>query len=191
MDKSLLLKEVGAFIKDNSPDLSSAFTELNLPDEKNSPSSLSEKLGSIREYLPLSKLLQTITRLEQRLDAVEKQNDNLLYFIHFIYENFNELANGYYPSAPSNGKSRMGYKTDSLTTMSDNSASPRLTPRESEVLECLVRGFGVKEIAAKLFISQNTVITHKKNLKEKFNARNTVDMIAKAFQFDCETQFRQ
>jgi len=190
VDKSLLLKEVSTFIKENSPDLSSVFTELNILDEKNSPSSLSEKLGSIREYLPLSKLLQTITRLEQRLEAVEKQNDNLLYFIHFIYENFNELANGYFPSGPSNGKSRIGNKIDSLATMSDNPPSPRLTPRESEVLECLVRGFAVKEIAAKLFISRNTVITHKKNLKEKFNARNTVDMIAKAFQFDSETPFR-
>ena len=190
MDKSLLLKEVSTFIKENSPDLSSVFAELNILDEKNNPSSLSGKLGSIREYLPLSKLLQTITRLEQRLDAVEKQNDNLLYFIHFIYENFSELANGYFPSATSNGKSRMTHKTDSLTTMSDNQSSPRLTPRESEVLEYLVKGFGVKEIAAKLFISRNTVITHKKNLKEKFNARNTVDMIAKAFQFNSETAFR-
>ena len=85
MDKSILLKEVSAFIKENSPDLSTVFTELNMPDEKNQPSSLSEKLGNIREYLPLSKLLQIMARLEQRVEALEKQNDNLLYFIHFLH----------------------------------------------------------------------------------------------------------
>jgi len=190
VDRTVLLKEISTFIKENSPDLSTACTELNILDEKSSSPSLSEKLGSIREYLPLSKLLQTITRLEQRVDSLEKQNDNLLYFIHFIYENFSELANGYFLSGSSHGKSRAEQKNDSLTSLSDHPTSPRLTPREFEVLEYLVRGFGVKEIAAKLFISRNTVITHKKNLKEKFNARNTVDMIAKAFQFDSEAAFR-
>ena len=102
---------------------------------------------------------------------------------------FSELANGNFPTS-TDGRSRIGHKSESLATINDNPAPPRLTPRESEVLECLVRGFGVKEIAAKLYISQNTVITHKKNLKEKFNARNTVDMISKAFQLDSETPFR-
>ena len=190
MQKSVLLKEVSDFIKENAPDFSTMFTDLNIPDEKNIPSSLSEKLGSIRQYLPVSKLLQSVARLEQRVEALEKQNDNLLYFIHFIYENFSELANGHFPSKPADRRNQIEHKTNSEPISKDKPVPPRLTPRESEVLECLVRGFGVKEIASKLFISHNTVITHKKNLKEKFDARSTVEMISKAFHLDTENAFR-
>jgi DNA-binding NarL/FixJ family response regulator len=57
---------------------------------------------------------------------------------------------------------------------------PCPTRREKDVLELLVKGLCAKEIANKLFISESTVITHKKNLKEKFNAKNTVELISKA-----------
>jgi DNA-binding CsgD family transcriptional regulator len=39
-----------------------------------------------------------------------------------------------------------------------------------------------KEIASKLNISPNTVITHRKNLISKFNVRNTAQLIKKASQ---------
>jgi DNA-binding CsgD family transcriptional regulator len=57
---------------------------------------------------------------------------------------------------------------------------PSLTRREIEVLQLLVKGLCAKEIASSLFISESTVITHKKNLKKKFDARNSVELISKA-----------
>ena len=180
MDKSLLLEEINAFIRENSTELNSLLPDVNVSDEKDVPTSLTEKLDSLRGYMPVSKILQAIARAEQRIEALEKQNDNLLYFIHFIYEHFSELASGFGKSE--NAVKKIKDECRPLSRESQHSSLPRLTQRESEVLDCLVKGFGVKEIASKLFISQNTVITHKKNLKEKFNARNTVDMISKAFQ---------
>ena|SRR5690554_5939582 len=51
------------------------------------------------------------------------------------------------------------------------------TPREREVLELIANGFTSQEIADKLFISLNTVETHRRNLINKFQARNMAEMI--------------
>lgn len=47
-----------------------------------------------------------------------------------------------------------------------------LTPREIEVLIFLVRGYINKEIAEKMNISTNTVITHRKNITEKLGIKS-------------------
>jgi DNA-binding CsgD family transcriptional regulator len=55
-----------------------------------------------------------------------------------------------------------------------------VSPRESQILELISKGIIAKNIAKKLNISLNTVITHRKNLLSKFNVRNTAEMISKA-----------
>ena len=42
-----------------------------------------------------------------------------------------------------------------------------VSEREKEIIMCLVQGMSNKEIAAKLFISVNTVITHRRNISRK------------------------
>lgn len=44
-----------------------------------------------------------------------------------------------------------------------------LSEREKEIVGCIVRGMSGKEIADKLFISVNTVMTHRKNIFRKLN----------------------
>lgn len=55
-----------------------------------------------------------------------------------------------------------------------------LTKRELEILSLLINGRETKEIASELFISIDTVSTHRKNLLRKTKARNTSEMIAMA-----------
>jgi DNA-binding CsgD family transcriptional regulator len=62
------------------------------------------------------------------------------------------------------------------------SLSVNISQRESEILEMIGEGQIAKEIASKLNISPNTVITHRKNLISKFNVRNTAQLIKKASQ---------
>ncbi len=59
-------------------------------------------------------------------------------------------------------------------------ASTLITHREKEVLGLLSQGYKVKEIADLLFVSHHTVQSHKKNMIQKFNSRNTVDLIVTA-----------
>jgi DNA-binding NarL/FixJ family response regulator len=54
---------------------------------------------------------------------------------------------------------------------------PKLSRREREVLTLIIQEFTTSEIAEKLFISQNTVETHRKNLLQKLNVRNTAGLV--------------
>lgn len=44
-----------------------------------------------------------------------------------------------------------------------------LSDREKEIVGCIVRGMTNKEVADKLYISINTVLTHRKNISRKLN----------------------
>jgi len=57
-----------------------------------------------------------------------------------------------------------------------------ITPRELEILEAIAAGLSTREIAAKLFVSENTVKTHSSRLFDKLSARRRTQavQIAKA-----------
>ncbi|HTE29071.1 MAG TPA: response regulator transcription factor [Chryseolinea sp.] len=52
--------------------------------------------------------------------------------------------------------------------------------REREVLELVAQGFSSKEIAHKLFITEKTVESHRKNMVDKAGVKNTVQLTAHA-----------
>jgi DNA-binding NarL/FixJ family response regulator len=54
---------------------------------------------------------------------------------------------------------------------------PKLSRREKEVLRLITQEFTTSEIGEKLFISQSTVETHRKNLLLKLNVRNTAGLV--------------
>lgn len=55
----------------------------------------------------------------------------------------------------------------------------RLTNRENEILQLLAKAMNRNEIAAKLFISDETVKMHTKNLYKKLKAKNKIDALIK------------
>jgi DNA-binding NarL/FixJ family response regulator len=55
-----------------------------------------------------------------------------------------------------------------------------LTNREMEVLQLLAKGYSTREIATALFITEKTVETHRKNMVEKAQVKNTVELVAYA-----------
>ena len=57
-----------------------------------------------------------------------------------------------------------------------------LTEREKEILKLIVEGLSNKEIGDQLFISVRTVDTHRRNIMEKIEARNTADLVRKALE---------
>jgi DNA-binding NarL/FixJ family response regulator len=59
---------------------------------------------------------------------------------------------------------------------------PHLSKREIEVLKLIVQEYTTQEIADKLFISNHTVETHRKNLLDKLNARNIAGLVKYAIQ---------
>jgi DNA-binding CsgD family transcriptional regulator len=52
-----------------------------------------------------------------------------------------------------------------------------ITPRELEILEAIAAGLSTREIAAKLFVSENTVKTHSGRLFDKLNAKRRTQAV--------------
>ncbi len=66
-------------------------------------------------------------------------------------------------------KSQRGEEPDS---------SGSLSPREKEVLDLVSEGLTNKEVADRLYISENTVKYHMKNILDKLHLRNRSQVIA-------------
>ncbi|HEY2825364.1 MAG TPA: helix-turn-helix transcriptional regulator [Gemmatimonadales bacterium] len=52
-----------------------------------------------------------------------------------------------------------------------------LTPRELEILELIAQGLSNKEIAARVFVSENTVKTHSSRVFDKLGARRRTQAV--------------
>ena len=63
-------------------------------------------------------------------------------------------------------------------------AVPVISRREKEVLALIAEGYSSKQIADKLFISNHTVESHRKNLMEKFGASNMPVVIRQAIEYN-------
>lgn len=69
-----------------------------------------------------------------------------------------------------------------LSSFSGEPASALLSEREMEVLECMVDGQTTQQMAARLFISENTVKTHVRHIFEKLDVSNRAEAVGKAMQ---------
>ena len=59
----------------------------------------------------------------------------------------------------------------------DPSATPRLTDRELEVLRLVAKGLNNREVAKELFISENTVKNHVRNILEKLQLHSRMEAV--------------
>jgi DNA-binding NarL/FixJ family response regulator len=90
--------------------------------------------------------------------------EELVKAIHVVHEG------GIYFSGEA-GKALADYQKSS------KNALPELTPREKEILELIAEGYTNPQIAEKIFLSQFTVDSHRKNLLAKLNVKNTATLI--------------
>lgn len=58
----------------------------------------------------------------------------------------------------------------------------QLTSREQEVIALVAKEFSTKQIATELFISRETVSTHRKNIMRKLNVKNSAGMVRRSFE---------
>jgi hypothetical protein len=64
-----------------------------------------------------------------------------------------------------------------LRSSSNHFELPRLTKREQQILSAIADGHTSIEIGEKLFISVITVETHRRNLLQKFKAKNMIELV--------------
>lgn len=60
---------------------------------------------------------------------------------------------------------------------------PRLTKREKQILQLVAQGKTSNMIAEELFLSPLTVDTHRKNLLQKFQVKNSTELVSYALQY--------
>jgi len=95
------------------------------------------------------------------ISAVKRDNNSMLFSIEKkknsnpLFEFKNILTNYYHPGPE----------------------GARLSNREKEILAWLSEGLSSKQIADKLFISESTVINHRKNMLKKTNSKNIAELI--------------
>jgi len=70
------------------------------------------------------------------------------------------------------------------STESGQVTSTNLTRRELDVLRLIAKSQTNDEIAKQLYLSVNTIKTHRKNLLFKLNARNTAGLVAYVYEND-------
>ena len=58
----------------------------------------------------------------------------------------------------------------------DSEEEKTLTQREQEIVTYVVKGFTNKQIADKLFLSQHTVVTHRRNIASKLNIHSSAGL---------------
>lgn len=66
--------------------------------------------------------------------------------------------------------------TDVYQTESKDSERMELTPREKEVVKGIVMGLSNKEIAARINVSVNTVMTHRRNIASKLQIHSSAGL---------------
>ncbi|MBC7654172.1 MAG: response regulator transcription factor [Oligoflexus sp.] len=96
-----------------------------------------------------------------------------------LTETIRKLASGIYDfdttSVCKNGNSNLIFKDDFINRY-------KLSKREIEVLKLITEGLTNHKIAEKLFLSTFTIDTHRKNIIQKINVKNTAELVKFAFE---------
>jgi len=56
-----------------------------------------------------------------------------------------------------------------------------LTKQEKKVLTLIAEGYSTKQVADKLFKSEHTIISHRKNMLKKTKTKNVAELVAFTF----------
>ena len=102
--------------------------------------------------------------------------DDLVKAIHTVYQDKPYLDN----EAQEKLINSISSKDDEDTRDYDELAA-QITQRELEILQLIALGLTSQDIANKLFISKNTVETHRKNMLAKLNVNNTAALLKIAY----------
>ena len=145
-----------------------------------------EAVRTIRKALPhVQILMQTVFEDDDRVfDSICAGASGYILKNHLntrLIDAIKELQYGGSPMSPSIARKVMN-KLQAIPQyiLPEQAPDYHLTPREKEVLTCLVGGLSYKMIAAELNISYETVRSHVKKIYEKLHVASLTEVVAKA-----------
>ncbi|AXY76284.1 DNA-binding response regulator [Paraflavitalea soli] len=145
-----------------------------------------EAVKAIRKEFPhIQVLMQTVFEDDDRVfDSICAGASGYILKNHLntrLVESIQELQYGGSPMSPSIARKVLG-KLQQIPQHVKPEEAPdyHLTPREKEVLACIVEGLSYKMIADRLVISYETVRSHVKKIYEKLHVASLTEAVAKA-----------
>ncbi len=145
-----------------------------------------EAVKMIKKELPhIQILMQTVFEDDDRVfDSICAGASGYILKNHIntrLLDSIQELQYGGSPMSPSIARKVLN-KLQQIPQHVNPGEAPdyRLTPREKEVLGCLVKGLSYKMIGADLNISYETVRSHVKKIYEKLHVASLTEVVAKA-----------
>jgi DNA-binding NarL/FixJ family response regulator len=138
-----------------------------------------------REMPHIQILMQTVFEDDERVfDSICAGASGYIlknYLNTRLVDSINELQFGGSPMSPSIARKVLNkLQSNSEKIVHQPTEDYRLTPREKEVLACVVNGLSYKMIGAELNISYETVRSHIKKIYEKLHVASLTEAVAKA-----------
>jgi two-component system NarL family response regulator len=141
-----------------------------------------EACGSIKEVAPSAKIIMlTVSDEEADLyDAVKNGASGYLLkdaSIDEVAQAIRVVAEGQSLISPSMAVKLLDEFKQMTRSDRQQVPTPRLTERELEVLRLVAQGLNNREIAKRLFISENTVKNHVRNILEKLQLHSRMEAV--------------
>ncbi len=137
-----------------------------------------------KEFPQVQILMQTVFEDDDRVfDSICAGASGYILKNHLntrLVDAINELQFGGSPMSPTIARKVLNKLQQTPSIKPAPAPDYRLTPREKEVLGCLVHGQSYKMIAADLNISYETVRSHVKKIYEKLHVASLTEVVAKA-----------
>lgn len=94
-----------------------------------------------------------------------------------------EIVNGIYSALNNQVALSLEVQNIMMSAAAPSSEIPRLTKREHQILQAVANGETSAQIADSLFVSVITVETHRRNLMQKFDAKNMIEVVKLALSY--------
>ena len=102
---------------------------------------------------------------------------------HKFLEAITDVNQGGAPFSPAVAKKLLGFFANkNVILVSPSSEDYHLSKREKEILDLVVKGHDLKDIAGTIFISYETVRTHVRNIYKKLHVTSRSEAVMKAIQ---------
>ncbi|HWZ22208.1 MAG TPA: helix-turn-helix transcriptional regulator [Cytophagaceae bacterium] len=134
---------------------------------------------SFKASFKLVKKDKSIIWCMQQLSVIEKDDLGFPLLILLLMSDITNLKKDSSPDIVITRKDDNGvFQPFYAATFPSLEQSIHFTKRELEILHLLCKGKSSNDIAQLLFISENTVNTHRQNMLEKSNKKNTAELIS-------------
>jgi DNA-binding NarL/FixJ family response regulator len=101
----------------------------------------------------------------------------------YIGDSIIQMMNGESPVSPAIARHLLKrFRTIQTKTTAKDTDSPKLTPRESEILQYVAKGFSFTEVANLINVSPHTVTHHIKNIYKKLAVCSRAEAVYEAMQ---------